>query len=104
MLDNSWKLDGLLTGDKSEVVKAGLEACLPEVAPDEPAQTLSQRYADALVELARRALQNVPTTGRPSADVTLLLTSRIMCPAASLATAARTPAVIPRHNGAKPTT
>ncbi len=74
MLDNRWKLDGLLTGDKSEVVKAGLEACLPEVAPDEPAQTLSQRYADALVELARRALQNVPTTGRPSADVTLLLT------------------------------
>ena len=74
MLDNSWKLDGLLVGEKAEIVKAGLDSCLPEVAPDEPAKTLSQRYADALVELARRALQNVPTTGRRSADVTLLLT------------------------------
>ena len=74
MLDNSWKLDGLLVGEKAETVKAALDACLPEVAPDEPAQALSQRYADALVELARRALQNVPTTGRRAADVTLLLT------------------------------
>jgi Domain of unknown function (DUF222) len=74
MLDNSWKLDGLLTGEKAEAVKAALDACLPEVVPDEPTQTLSQRYADALVELAHRALQNVPTTGRRSADVTLLIT------------------------------
>ena len=74
LLDNSWKLDGALEGEQAEIVKAGLDACLPVLTPDDPVQSLSQRYGEALVEMARRSLQNVPAVGRRSSDVTLLLT------------------------------
>jgi Domain of unknown function (DUF222) len=73
MLDNTFRLDGTLTGDNAKTVEAGLDACLPPLVEGEPVDPASQRYAEALVEMARRALQNVPSPARRSVDVTVLI-------------------------------
>ncbi len=73
MLDNRFRLDGTLTGDNAKTVEAGLDACLPPLVEGEPVAPASQRYAEALVEMARRALQNVPVPARRSVDMTVLI-------------------------------
>ena len=47
---------------------------MPEPVEGEPVRTFAQRQADALVEMARRALQVTASTVRRSTDVTLLVT------------------------------
>jgi hypothetical protein len=73
MLDDTFRLDGTLTGDNAKTVEAGLEVCLPPLVEGEPVAPASQRYAEALVEMARRALQNVAVPARRSVDVTVLI-------------------------------
>ena len=73
MLDNRFRLDGILTGDNAKTVESGLDVCLPPLVEGEPVDPASQRYAEALVEMARRALQNVPSPARRSVDVTVLI-------------------------------
>jgi Domain of unknown function (DUF222) len=73
MLDDTFRLDGTLTGDNAKTVEEGLDVCLPPLVEGEPVAPASQRYAEALVEMARRALQNVPTPARRSIDVTVLI-------------------------------
>jgi hypothetical protein len=73
MLDNTFKLDGLLTGDNAATVNAALARCLPEPTEGEPVRTFAQRQANALVEMARRVLQVTDTTVRRSTDVLLLV-------------------------------
>ena len=73
MLDNTFRLDGTLTGENAKTVEAGLDVCLPPLVEGEPVPPASQRYAEALVEMARRALQNVPVPARRSVDVTVLI-------------------------------
>ena len=59
LMDGRFQLDGQLSGDNSKVVEEGLAACLPDLVEGEPILPYSQRQAAALVEMARRALQNV---------------------------------------------
>ena len=73
MLDDTFRLDGTLTGNNAKTVEAGLDACLPPLVEGVPVAPASQRYAEALVEMARRALQNVPVPARRSVDVTVLI-------------------------------
>jgi Domain of unknown function (DUF222)/HNH endonuclease len=73
-LDNSFKLDGVLSGEDAVTFGAGLTACLPEVVEGEPVLSLSQRQAIALVEMARRVLQAGQVTVRRQVDVTLIIT------------------------------
>lgn len=58
MLDNTWKLDGILAGENAKTVDTARDACLPELIPGEPVLPASQRYAAALVEMARRSMQH----------------------------------------------
>jgi hypothetical protein len=72
-LDNTSKLDGVLTGTNAATVKAALAHCMPEPIEGEPIRTFAQRQADALVEMAHRVLQVTDTTTRRSADVMVLI-------------------------------
>lgn len=73
MLDNTWKLDGILAGENAKTVDTALDACLPELIPGEPVLPASQRYAAALVEMARRSMQHVSPSARRSIDMTVLI-------------------------------
>ena len=73
LMDGRSKLDGQLSGDNSKVVEEGLNACLPDLVEGEPVLPYSQRQAAALVEMARRALQNVPSPARRSTEMTVLI-------------------------------
>jgi hypothetical protein len=73
LLDNTFKLDGSLTGERGATVKAGLALCTPEPVEGEPTRTFAQRQADALVEMARRVLQTTNTTTRRSTDAIVLI-------------------------------
>ena len=73
LMDGRSKLDGQLSGDNSKVVEEGLNACLPDLVEGEPVLPYSQRQASALVEMARRALQNVPSQARRSTEMTVLI-------------------------------
>jgi Domain of unknown function (DUF222)/HNH endonuclease len=73
LMDGRFQLDGQVSGDNAKVVDEALAACLPELVEGEPILPYSQRLAAALVEMARRALQNVPSRARRSIDVTLLI-------------------------------
>jgi Domain of unknown function (DUF222) len=73
LMDGRSKLDGQLSGDNSKVVEEGLNACLPQLVEGEPILPYSQRQAAALVEMARRALQNVPSPARRSTEMTVLI-------------------------------
>jgi Domain of unknown function (DUF222)/HNH endonuclease len=73
LLDGRFQLDGQLSGDNAKAVEEALAACLPELVEGEPIQPYSQRQAAALVEMARRALQNVATPARRSIDMTVLI-------------------------------
>ena len=70
LMDGRSKLDGQLSGDNSKVVEEGLNACLPDLVEGEPVLPYWQRQAAALVEMARRALQNVPSPARRSTEMT----------------------------------
>ncbi len=73
LMDGRFKLDGQLSGDDAKVVEEGLTSCLPDLVEGEPIQPFSQRQAAALVEMARRALQNVPSPARRSVEMTVLI-------------------------------
>ena len=73
MLDNTWKLDGILAGENAKTVDTALDACLPEFIPGEPVLPASQRYAATLVEMARRSMQHVSPSARRSIDMTVLI-------------------------------
>jgi Domain of unknown function (DUF222) len=73
LMDGRFKLDGQVSGDDAKVVEEGLTACLPELVEGEPVVPYSQRQAAALVEMARRALQNVPSPARRSVEMTVLI-------------------------------
>jgi hypothetical protein len=73
LMDGRFQLDGQLSGDNAKAVEEGLNACLPELVEGEPILPYSQRLAAALVEMARRALQNVGSPARRSIDVTVLI-------------------------------
>jgi Domain of unknown function (DUF222)/HNH endonuclease len=73
LMDGRFQLDGQLSGENAKVFEEALAACLPELVEGEPIQPYSQRQAAALVEMAHRALQNVPNPARRSIDVTLLI-------------------------------
>ncbi len=73
MLDNTWKLDGILAGENAKTVDTALDACLPELVPGEPVLPASQRYAAALVEMARRSMQHIAPSARRSIDMTVLI-------------------------------
>ncbi len=73
LMDGRFKLDGQVSGDDAKVVEEGLAACLPELVEGEPILPFSQRLAAALVEMARRALQNVPSPARRSTEMTVLI-------------------------------
>ena len=72
-MDGRFQLDGQLSGDDAKVVEEGLNACLPELVEGEPIPPYSQRQAAALVEMARRALQNVTSPARRSVEMTVLI-------------------------------
>jgi hypothetical protein len=63
-MDGRFKLDGQVSGDDAKVFDEALGVCLPELVEGEPVLPFSQRQAAALVEMARRALQNVPRPDR----------------------------------------
>ena len=81
--DGMFKLDGLFDPETGHIIKAALEAIMDELyraartdTGDEPATRLtpSQCRADAMTELARRALASDPTTSRPPRpNVSLIL-------------------------------
>ncbi len=73
LMDGRFKLDGQVSGDDAKVVEEGLAACLPELVEGEPILPFSQRLAAALVEMARHALQNVPSPARRSTEMTVLI-------------------------------
>jgi hypothetical protein len=73
LMDGRFRLDGQLSGDNAKVVEEGLNSCLPELVEGEPILPYSQRQAAALVEMARRALQNVPSPARRSTEMTVLI-------------------------------
>jgi hypothetical protein len=73
LMDGRFKLDGQLSGDDAKVVEEGLGVCLPELVEGEPVVPFSQRQAAALVEMARRALQNVPSPARRSTEMTVII-------------------------------
>jgi Domain of unknown function (DUF222) len=73
MLNGRDKIDGQLEGENAKIFRAGIAACMADPVEGEPIRTLPQRQADALVEMARRALQTTTTTVRRSTDFTLLL-------------------------------
>jgi Domain of unknown function (DUF222) len=73
LMDGRFQLDGQLSGDGSKVVEEALGVCLPELVEGEPVLPYSQRQAAALVEMARRALQNVPSPARRSTEMTVLI-------------------------------
>ncbi len=73
LMDGRFQLDGQLSGDDAKVVEEGLNACLPGLVEGEPVLPYSQRQAAALVEMARRALQNVPSPARRSVEMTVLI-------------------------------
>jgi Domain of unknown function (DUF222) len=73
LMDGRSKLDGQLSGDNSKIVEEGLNSCLPDLVEGEPVLPYSQRQAQALVEMARRALQNVPSPARRSTEMTVLI-------------------------------
>ena len=73
LLDGRFKLDGQLSGDNAKVFDKALGVCLPELVEGEPILPYSQRQAAALVEMARRALQNVASPARRSVEMTVLI-------------------------------
>jgi Domain of unknown function (DUF222) len=73
LMDGRFQLDGQLSGDNAKVVEEALGVCLPELVEGEPVLPYSQRQAVALVEMARRALQNVPGPARRSTEMTVLI-------------------------------
>jgi hypothetical protein len=73
LLDNQFKVDGILNGPDGHVFKAGLAVCMPEPVEGEPVRTFAQRQAEALVEMARRVLQTTNTTARRSTDAIVLI-------------------------------
>jgi Domain of unknown function (DUF222) len=73
LMDGRSKLDGQLSGDNSKIVEEGLNSCLPDLVEGEPILPYSRRQAAALVEMARRALQNVPSPARRSTEMTVLI-------------------------------
>jgi Domain of unknown function (DUF222)/HNH endonuclease len=73
LMDGRFQLDGQLSGDNAKVVEEALAACLPELVEGEPVQPYSLRQAAALVEMARRALQNVGSPARRSTEMTVLI-------------------------------
>jgi Domain of unknown function (DUF222) len=73
LMNGRSKLDGHLSGDNSKIVEEGLNSCLPDLVEGEPVLPYSQRQAAALVEMARRALQNVPSPARRSTEMTVLI-------------------------------
>ena len=73
LMDGRFKLDGQLSGDDAKVFDEALGVCLPELVEGEPVLPYSQRQAAALIEMARRALQNVPTPARRSVEMTVLI-------------------------------
>jgi hypothetical protein len=73
LMDGRSQLDGQLSGDGAKVVEEALGVCLPELVEGEPVLPYSQRQAAALVEMARRALQNVPSPARRSTEMTVLI-------------------------------
>jgi Domain of unknown function (DUF222) len=66
-----------LPPDRTKSVKSRLRSretvLRPPLVEGEPVAPASQRYAEALVEMARRALQNVAVPARRSVDVTVLI-------------------------------
>jgi Domain of unknown function (DUF222) len=73
LMDGRFKLDGQLSGDNAKAFDEALGVCLPELVDGEPVLPYSQRQAAALVEMARRALQNVPSPARRSTEMTVLI-------------------------------
>ena len=73
LMDGRFKLDGQLSGDDAKVFDEALGVCLPELVEGEPILPYSQRQAAALIEMARRALQNVPRPARRSTEMTVLI-------------------------------
>jgi Domain of unknown function (DUF222) len=73
LMDGRFQLDGQLSGDNAKVVEEALGVCLPELVEGEPILPYSHRQAAALVEMARRALQNVPSPARRSTEMTVLI-------------------------------
>jgi Domain of unknown function (DUF222) len=73
LMDGRFQLDGQLSGDGAKVFDEALGICLPELVEGEPILPYSQRQAAALVEMARRALQNVPSPARRSTEMTVLI-------------------------------
>ena len=73
LMDGRFQLDGQLSGDNAKVVEEGFASCLPELVEGEPILPYSQRQALALVEMARRALQNVASPARRSVEMTVLI-------------------------------
>ena len=73
LMDGRFKLDGQVSGDDAKVFDEALGVCLPQLVEGEPVFPYSQRQAAALIEMARRALQNVPSPARRSVDMTVLI-------------------------------
>jgi Domain of unknown function (DUF222)/HNH endonuclease len=73
LMGGAFKLDGALTGTNAIVVNEAIALCMPEPVEGEPVRPLSQRRADALVEMARRVLQTTNSTTRRSSDALLLI-------------------------------
>ena len=71
--DGKHKLDGILAGDNAVIVKNAMAHCMPDVVEGEPPRSFAQRQAEALVEMARRAMQNTNTTVRRSTKALLLI-------------------------------
>jgi Domain of unknown function (DUF222) len=73
LMDGRFKLDGQVSGDDAKVFDEALGVCLPELVEGEPVLPFSQRQAAALIEMARRALQNAPSPARRSTEMTVLI-------------------------------
>jgi hypothetical protein len=72
LLNNTFKLDGALTGEPAIIFNDALNLCMPEPVEGQ-ISTLSERRADALVEMARRVLQTTNSTARRSSDAIVLI-------------------------------
>jgi hypothetical protein len=73
LMDGRFQLDGQLSGDNAKTVDEAIGVCMPALVEGEPVLPYSQRQAAALVETARRALQNISSPARRSVEMTVLI-------------------------------
>jgi hypothetical protein len=73
LMDGAYKLDGAFNGPNATVLNEAIDLCMPEPVEGEPVRPLSQRRADALVEMARRVIQTTNSTARRTSDALLLI-------------------------------